>query len=835
QNFLKAYVNDAGTFTTQIPLSSDLATSLDWGDVDADGDIDVLVTTSTESFLLTRTDAKTFARQFANSFSINSILVNYDLDIASDLDVIGDGIYTNRGNEFLETHALFPTPNGYTNLGNTHAADLDGDGDRDLIRGEESSVRGSTFFLAVAYFNEEDIFSRVLIDDIDDFTGSRISPIGAVDFDNNGDVEIAYVMEGNRAEDFVRFREVKSQRLTTVVLPPNSRFHALGSYIIADFNGDQKSDILLTGSYVNTETSATVPYAKAYRNLTASANAKPAIPANLSKTEVDNSVTFSWNRSTDATTPAPSITYNFYLRQGLDTLISPYATKSGKPRISSLKGSFEANSYTIKLPNNGSYQWAVRASDAAGNYSAFSAENTFEFTGGNSEVNHSTNLTDQSVSYDPKNDQYILVGIQNGNVYGILLDGKFGEKKSSLKKINQFSTVCKSPKVVVDSAGNYLVSWVGDSLSLSTSLWGKFVKSDLSFPQVNEWRACEKVFYGGQTSNIIVSHDARYNPARGAFDMGWAYLGETGGTSVRRVRLQGNVAQRDPIKRVTWTYVFGYLHGASGYRDISLDSDPKSGKSMVVYTFEDERPEGGLTSLGKVFFQELDQNLTKVKDSIPASTFSYGSAPHILYNPYLRNFAVIWNAHFQHQATPLPQDGYNESRDVAAAILSFATNGSLTTYIFPSTISKTQQQGGEGGALNPFLDFNYDRNEFLVAWHNTNAGKIYGQRIDPITQGTVGNDEFEIKPTLSETPATSFAKKRNHFILGFLKDGAGTTSILETPNDPAPVVTSLDKPRGYAGDKIIITGSNFGKTPFLNAVWFGGTKAKVDTLFWDRT
>ena len=833
QNFLRAYINESGAFTT-LPISSDLATSIDWGDLDADGDNDLLITTATESFLLTRTDGKTFSRLVPNTFSVNSILADYDLD--SDLDVIGDGIYSNRGDEFLSTHELFPTANGYDNLGSTYAVDLDGDGDRDLIRGEVEHARGTTNYFAVAYFNQQNIFSRVEVDAVDDFSGSRISPLGAYDFDNNGDVEIAYVEDGNTVKDFIRFFEVKSHRLTTILLPANSRFHYLGAHVIADFNGDQKLDILQTGSYINTQTSEVVSYAKAYRNLTAATNAKPSVPTNLDKTIEGTSVTLSWNKSTDAETPSASLTYNFYLRQGLDTVISAYATKTGKPRVSDSKGSFEANSFHLpNLSNNGSYQWAVQSKDAAGNYAAFSPENNFEYSGGNSEVNHLTTLTDQAVNYDPKNDQFILVGIQNGNVYGVLLDGKFGERKSSLKKLNQFSTACQSPKVAVDSGGNYLVSWIGDSLSLPTSLWGKFIKSDLSFPQADEWRACEKLFYGSSTGTTIVSHDARYNPARNSFDLGWAFLGETGGASVRRARLQGNVAKLDPIKNITWTYVSGYLHGARGYRDISLDSDPTSGKSIAVYAFENERAEGGLTSLGKVYFQELDQNLVAVKDSVEAATFTTGSAPHILYNPYLRNFMVIWNAHSKIQISPLPQDGYNESRDVAAAILSFSPNGSLTIYIFPSKISKAQQQGGVGGTLDPNLSFNYDRNEFLVSWHNTNAGKLYGQRINPVDKTTVTVDEFQIKASLSESPKATFANLQNHFLLGFLQDGNGTTSIVDIPDDPVPQVVSLSKNKAYAGDKINITGNNFGKTPFLNSVYFGSIKAHVDTLLWDRT
>jgi hypothetical protein len=100
---------------------------------------------------------------------------------------------------------------------------------------------------------------------------------------------------------------------------------------------------------------------------------------------------------------------------------------------------------------------------------------------------------------------------------------------------------------------------------------------------------------------------------------------------------------------------------------------------------------------------------------------------------------------------------------------------------------------------------------------------------------TEDKDEFQVKENLSETPALSYANNYNHFILGFLKNGNGTTSIIDIPKDPVPLVTSLSIIKGYAGDKVIITGNNFGKTPFLNDVRFGGIKATVDTLYWDRT
>ena len=830
-NFLRAYINQSGAYSTIIPISTDLATAIDWGDVDADGDKDLLITNATESFILTRTNQNTFTRLLTDSFSLHSALVDYDLDY--DLDVVGDGIYSNKEIEFLETHALFPTPSGYSNFGNTYAADLDGDGDRDLLRAERSTARGSVNYMAVAYFNENNIFTRVEIESIDDFTAGPILPLGAFDTDNDGDAEMAYAVNGNRPDYFVRFKEVNSGLVTTISLPPSSRFHSLGAHSIADFNGDQKLDIIQSGSYVNTSTGENVVYAKAFRNVTATPNSKPTPPANLKTTIGDNGVTLSWDKPTDDKTPGPSINYNFYLRQGLDTLVSPYATKSGKPRVNALKGSFESSKALLPNLPNGSYYWAVQSIDLAGNYSAFTQETNFEVTGGDN-INHSTGLTDQSICYDRLSDQFILVGVSNGNIYGVLLDGKFGERTSGLIKLNQFSGTCLSPKVTVDSTGNYLVTWIGDSTTLPKSLWGKFIKSDLSSAQLNESRVCEKVFYDG-SNHPIINHDVRFNPARNAFDVAWVFSGSISGMSARRVRWQANTFTPEPIRNISWTYTSGFLHGARGHLSVSMDSDPTVGKSLVVYAYEDTRADAPLTSLGKIYFRKLNLDLTVDGDSVMAATFTTGSEPNVRYNPYLKNFMVTWNAHFQHQITILPQDGYNESRDVAAAILSFTTGGALDTYIFPATISKTQQQGGAGGALSSNLSFNYKRNEFLVSWFNTNTDRIYAHRINPIDKVTVTADEYLLEESISEFPQSFFADQWNHFLLGFKLNGIGTTRLFEMPRDTKPQVVSLTTDKGYAGDKIIILGNSFGKTPFLNAVYFGSIRAKVDTVFWDKT
>jgi hypothetical protein len=59
-------------------------------------------------------------------------------------------------------------------------------------------------------------------------------------------------------------------------------------------------------------------------------------------------------------------------------------------------------------------------------------------------------------------------------------------------------------------------------------------------------------------------------------------------------------------------------HGARGYLDVSIDSDPTTNKSVIAYTFEDKRADG-VTSYGRMFFRVLDQNLGPLsKDSLAA-------------------------------------------------------------------------------------------------------------------------------------------------------------------------------------------------------------------------
>jgi hypothetical protein len=88
------------------------------------------------------------------------------------------------------------------------------------------------------------------------------------------------VPNGNYSQYLLRLTEVKGTKVTTIDLPPNSRFHSVNGSLIADLNGDQRLDLITVGGYVNTSTGETFQYAKSFRNL-AGANAKPSVPTNL--------------------------------------------------------------------------------------------------------------------------------------------------------------------------------------------------------------------------------------------------------------------------------------------------------------------------------------------------------------------------------------------------------------------------------------------------------------------------------------------------------------------------------------------------------------------------
>lgn len=98
-------------------------------------------------------------------------------------------------------------------------------------------------------------------------------------------------------------------------------------------------------------------------NLTKS-NTQPSIPNNLCIYYHKDKITFSWSASSDVETPSDALTYNLYVKQNDQFLMTPMANTSTGFRKVVGRGNVSQNtSWTITIPGTGNIEWGVQAID----------------------------------------------------------------------------------------------------------------------------------------------------------------------------------------------------------------------------------------------------------------------------------------------------------------------------------------------------------------------------------------------------------------------------------------------------------------------------------------
>lgn len=147
-----------------------------------------------------------------------------------------------------------------------------------------------------------------------------------------------------------------------------------GSATWADYNNDNKLDILLNG-YPSSGTSFT----SLYTSNVAAANTPPAIPTNLHFTGYADSVVLAWDAPTDNETPSAGLTYEVYIGSspGASDILAPLSNKNTGKRKVAASGIVRGTSFTIKDLPEGAYYWSVQAVDPAFGASAFATEQSF--------------------------------------------------------------------------------------------------------------------------------------------------------------------------------------------------------------------------------------------------------------------------------------------------------------------------------------------------------------------------------------------------------------------------------------------------------------------------
>ncbi len=374
-NFSIVYRNDgAGSFTDLgmdlVPIGSG---SVDWGDYDNDGDLDIFMTgwNGTTSYaLIYRNDEGSFVDINAGLPGVRSgscLWGDYDND--GDLDIFLSGwngtesftqIFENDNGSFVDINAGLTTINGSAAWG-----DYDNDGDLDLLlTGFHSGAPTST----ALYRNDNSVFVEVS----SGLPGVGQSCVAWGDYDNDGDLDILLNgWDGTNIQTDI----FQNNAGTFTAIHAGLPLVKTGALAWGDYDNDGDLDLFLTG-----QDSDLNIYSEVYRNDGGTVNTLPQAPANLSSSKSGSDIILSWDAASDSETPVPGLTYN--LRIGTTPNGEEVKSSQSDPatgfRELVLPGNVQnMTSWTIHGLADGNYYWSVQSIDNAYAGSSFATEQSF--------------------------------------------------------------------------------------------------------------------------------------------------------------------------------------------------------------------------------------------------------------------------------------------------------------------------------------------------------------------------------------------------------------------------------------------------------------------------
>lgn len=352
------YENINNSFIAKQQLEGVILGSIDFGDYDNDGDLDLLVTGGYQMFAgassLTRiynningtfTDAN---MGFIGLQNGNAQFGDFDND--GDLDILVMGIdenstatlktYFNTEGIFIEQQVL---PGIY--YGSFAIGDFDNDKDLDFaIIGDDNNgdYTGKIYSNTNGVFSE---FTNIVGMDV----SSGTTPIAWGDYDNDGDLDLVVSASDENYDSLTMLYNNENNIFT----PTNEGLKNLGagtSLFWADYDNDNDLDLLISGFFDDANyTSQTV----LHTNTTPLLNVKPNAPTNLSSvSNIDNSITFSWDNGTDDYTPENGLYY--WITVG---------TSQNQQDVASYK--VHGNSWTINNLTASNYFWTVQSVDTS--------------------------------------------------------------------------------------------------------------------------------------------------------------------------------------------------------------------------------------------------------------------------------------------------------------------------------------------------------------------------------------------------------------------------------------------------------------------------------------
>ncbi len=397
------YRNDGEGDFIRLPLALEqvMNGSADWGDYDNDGDLDLVI-------MGEKNDQSRVTRLYENLTNDNFLAINTslpglsegsvewgDMDNDDDLDLLlcGRGptgpttaLFQNNGEGGLTE--LFLVVDGIQSLeniwkGNATWGDVNNDGFHDILMAGTNQEGDA--FVGLYINNSNGSFSDISLSLTAPIDSGRVA-LGDLNDDGLRDLIFSGTLTGQNVASLAL-----NQGGTSFVEDPiNSTLLGLngkgGFPAWADFDKDGKLDVLLTQPANSPSTSRDIFL---YRNEELSQNDIPNPPTNLQFVPDNEIITLSWSPPSGTGDRSNGYTYNLYVARQLEGVEfqSPMADlATGFRRIAS-QGAIKGNSWQLKGFSAGNYIWRVQAIDQDLEGSAFSVENSFTFTPPDLKVN----------------------------------------------------------------------------------------------------------------------------------------------------------------------------------------------------------------------------------------------------------------------------------------------------------------------------------------------------------------------------------------------------------------------------------------------------------------
>lgn len=378
--------NGTGTFTRDNAIAlPQTAPTAGFADLNNDGYLDIYVFGNKDFghakiFFNNKAGGFTESNQFDAYNFVDPVVTPVDFDNDKDLDLFvmagfEDAAGSRFSKMFVNNNGVFTIKDlGLIPKGNGSAVwgDYNGDGYLDLLlngdgflgSGEDDDGvyrlyknNAGTSFSAVTTFKEYRQNNTG--------NGGRL-----IDWDNDGDLDV--IVSG--------YNSITSTQATDIYLNNGGTFTAYAgnatipgfsenSLETADIDGDGDLDIIESGysandfngigSAFNSNVSLII------RNPAITKNAAPSVPTGIKITGTQAAITFSWNASTDATTPQKALSYNMYLVNDMGKwFYYPLAdTATGKLMLQKM-GNMQLNKgWIVKNLPAGNYCWGVQTVD----------------------------------------------------------------------------------------------------------------------------------------------------------------------------------------------------------------------------------------------------------------------------------------------------------------------------------------------------------------------------------------------------------------------------------------------------------------------------------------